>query len=252
MCTYYLFYSLSVGVKKWSTVGSVFNTCALSLVFHSNSWVLSLHKKPCSNPQSAPEKKGVTSVYLHTSMFKKQEEPAQRSTEDKKDLRGCRLRKNKSPPEGQRETKPADPPAWSHLTCTFGLKSRVMSQLPCASPRWPAFPALPPSSFYWPNCYCGSSSPGRSWWEPPPPPAPTSAPAPTRPAESSVPGKTWRRCLKAYQSTHDTSTCRRTPYRYVLQEDELRNVMFDTTSQKVPKDCNSVTYYKTYIETAAC
>lgn len=150
-------------------------------------------------------------------MFKKQQEKTQRSTEDKKHLRGCRIRKNKLPLEDQRENKPflANPPAWSHLTCTFGLKSRVMSQLPCASPRWPAFPALPPSSFYWPSCYCGSSSPGRSWWEPPHP-APPSAPAPTRPAESSAPGKTWRRCPKAYQSTHDTSTCRRTRYRWIL------------------------------------
>lgn len=148
-------------------------------------------------------------------MFKKQEEKTQRSTEDKKHLGGCGIRKNKLPREDQRESKPslANPPVWSHLTCTFGLKSRVMSQLPCASPRWPAFPALPPSSFYWPSCYCGSSSLGRSWWEPPPP-APPSAPAPTRPAESSAPGRTWRRCPRAYQSTRDTSTCRRTPYRW--------------------------------------
>lgn len=148
-------------------------------------------------------------------MFKKREGATRRSTEDGNHQRGCRVRENKSPPEDQRETKPflANPPAWIRLTCTFGSQSKVMSQLPCASPRWPAFPAPPPSSFYWPSCYCGSSSLGRSWSEPPPP-APPSAPAPTKPAESSAPGRTWRMCRRAYQSTRDTSTCRRTPYRW--------------------------------------
>lgn len=225
MSTYYLFYSFSVGENTARSLCSASNICSLSpslcLSLFCSSTVtpgfFSLHKKPRSNPQTTPEKKGITSVYLHISMFKKQEEKTQRSTEDRKHLRGCGIRKNKLPLEDQRENKPflADPPAWSHLTCTFGLKNRVMSQLPCASPRWPVSPALPPSSFYWPSCYCGSSSLGRSWWEPPPP-APPSAPAPTRPAESSAPGRTWRRCLRAYQWTHDTSTCRRTPYRYIL------------------------------------
>lgn len=70
-------------------------------------------------------------------MFKKQEEKTQRSTEDTKHLGGCGIRKNKLPLEDQRESEAflTDPPVWSHLTCTFGLKSRVMSQLPCASPR---------------------------------------------------------------------------------------------------------------------
>ena len=175
----------------------------------------SFHREPQSNPQTAREEKGITSVYLHISMFKKQgEKKTQRSTDVTRLLRGCRIRKSKLPLEDERGSTPflSDPPAWSHLTCTFGLKSRVMSQLPCASQRWPAFPALPPSSFYWPSCYCGSSSLGRSWWEPPPP-APPCAPAPTRPAESSAPGRTWRRCPRAYQSTRVTSTCRRTRYR---------------------------------------
>lgn len=143
MSTYYLFYSFSVGENTKRSLCSVFNICSLSLslsllFFHSNSWVLlTSQKASLKSPDNTRKKKGITSVYLHISMFKKQEEKTQRSTEDKKHLRGCRIRKNKLPLEDQRENKPflANPPAWSHLTCTFGLKSRVMSQLPCASPR---------------------------------------------------------------------------------------------------------------------
>lgn len=145
----------SLSVETWSAV------CVLSLIpafsllfFRSNSWVLLTSQKASPESPDNARKKGITSVYLHISMFKKREEKTQRSTEDRRHLRGCGIRKNKLRLEDQRENKPFlwNPPAWSHLTCTFGLKNRVMSQLPCASPRWPAFPALPPSSFYWPSC----------------------------------------------------------------------------------------------------
>lgn len=54
---------------------------------------VSLHKKPQSYPPTTRAEKGITSVYLHTFMLKKQEEETQ--TEDKKHLRGCGIRKNK-------------------------------------------------------------------------------------------------------------------------------------------------------------
>lgn len=35
---------------------------------------------------------------------------------------------------------------------------KVMTQMPCGSPRWPAFLTPPPSFSYWPSCCFGSSS----------------------------------------------------------------------------------------------
>lgn len=53
---------------------SLFFSLSLSLLFFTvTPGFFSLHKKPHSNPPTAPEKKGITSVYLHISMFKKQE-----------------------------------------------------------------------------------------------------------------------------------------------------------------------------------
>lgn len=51
----------------------------------------------------------------------------------------------------------------------FWNTGRVMTQLPCASPRWPAFLVPPPSSSYWFSCCCGSSSQAKRQSELPPP-----------------------------------------------------------------------------------
>ena len=117
---------------------SLFVSLSLFCLLHRNSWVLLIsHRASVKSPDSTRGKGNNICLSAYFYVQKTRGEETQRSTEDTRLLRGCRIRKSKLPLEDERGNTPflSDPPAWSHLTCTFGLKSRVMSQLPCASQR---------------------------------------------------------------------------------------------------------------------